>query len=88
LYLKYAFNESDESVCTRLAENVVWQFFSGMAYYEPRLPCDATELGRFRRILGEAGVEELLSRAVTTAVSMKAVTVAELEIEVKVKEMQ
>jgi IS5 family transposase len=80
LYLKHAFNESDESVCERWAENVVWQFFSGMAYYEPRLPCDATQLGRFRRILGEAGVEELLSRTVTTAVSMKAVTVAELEV--------
>ena len=29
------------------------QFFSGMAYYEPRLPCDATQIGRFRRVLGE-----------------------------------
>ena len=38
LYLKHAFNESDESVVERWAENVVWQFFSGMAYYEPRLP--------------------------------------------------
>ena len=80
LYLKHAFNESDESVCARWAENVVWQFFSGMTYYEPRLPCDATQLGRFRRILGEAGVEELLSRTLTTAVGMKAVTVAELEV--------
>jgi hypothetical protein len=26
------------------------QFFSGMAYYEPRLPCDATQIGRFRRV--------------------------------------
>ena len=80
LYLKHAFNESDESVCARWAENVVWQFFSGMAYYEPRLPCDPTQLGRFRRVLGEAGVEELLSRTLTTAVSMKAVTPAELEV--------
>ena len=80
LYLKHAFNESDESVCARWAENVVWQFFSGMAYYEPRLPCDPTQLGRFRRVLGEAGVEELLSRTLTAAVSMKAVTPVELEV--------
>lgn len=80
LYLKHAFNESDESVCERWAENVVWQFFSGMAYYEPRLPCDPTQLGRFRRILGEAGVEELLARTLTTAVSMKAVAPEALEV--------
>ncbi len=29
------------------------QFFSGMDYYEPRLPCDPTQIGRFRRLLGE-----------------------------------
>ncbi len=80
LYLKHAFNESDESVCARWAENVVWQFFSGMEHYEPRLPCDPTQLGRFRRMLGEAGVEELLTRTLSTAVSMKAVTPADLEV--------
>jgi transposase, IS5 family len=52
LYLKHAFNESDESLVERWSENVVWQFFSGMTYYEPRLPCDATQIGRFRRVLG------------------------------------
>src|SRR6266513_1245005 len=64
LYLKHAFNESDESVVERWSENVVWQFFSGMAYYEPRLPCDATQIGRFRRVLGEAGVEQLLKTTI------------------------
>jgi IS5 family transposase len=60
LYLKHACNESDESVVERWTTDVVWQFFSGMTYYEPRLPCDATQIGRFRRVLGEAGVEQLL----------------------------
>jgi transposase, IS5 family len=32
LYLKHAFNLSDEELCERWSENVVWQFFSGMAY--------------------------------------------------------
>ena len=31
-----------------------------MAYYEHRLPCDATQIGRFRRDLGEEGLEHLL----------------------------
>ena len=45
LYLKHAFNLSDEAVVERWAETPRWQFFSGLAYYEERLPCDATTLG-------------------------------------------
>lgn len=42
LYLKHAYKLSDEELVERWAENVVWQHFSGMTHYEPRLPCDAT----------------------------------------------
>ena len=31
----HAFNLSDEELCERWSETVVWQFFSGMAHYEP-----------------------------------------------------
>src|SRR5882724_313759 len=79
LYLKHAFNLSDEDLVQRWAENVQWQFFSGMRYYEPRLPCDATQIGRFRRVLGEAGVEELLKATLDAAVKMKAVRPSEFE---------
>lgn len=79
LYLKHAFNLSDEELCDRWSENVVWQFFSGMAYYEPRLPCDATQIGRFRRLLGEAGVEKLLKSTIEASVSMGAVKRCEFE---------
>jgi IS5 family transposase len=79
LYLKHAFNESDEALVERWAENVQWQFFSGMDYYEPRPPCDATQIGRFRRVLGEAGVEQLLKTTIETAVGMKAIKPAEFE---------
>jgi len=58
---------------------VVWQFFSGMAYYTPKLPCDPTQIGRFRRILGEAGVEELLAQTINTAVVLRAVDREALE---------
>jgi IS5 family transposase len=73
LYLKHAFNLSDEEGVERWSENVVWQYFSGREYYEPRLPCDATQVGRFRKAIGEAGVEELLRATVDTAVVTKAV---------------
>lgn len=79
LYLKHAFNLSDEELVERWAENVVWQYFSGNAYYEPRPPCDATQIGRFRTAIGEAGVEELLKATIDTAVQTKAVRPSEFE---------
>ena len=79
LYLKHAYNLSDEELVERWAENVVWQFFSGQTYYETRLPCDATQVGRFRSAIGEAGVEELLKATIDTAVSTKAVRSIEFE---------
>jgi len=79
LYLKHAFKLSDEELVERCAENVVWQHFSGMSFYEPRLPCDATQIGRFRTAIGEAGVEELLNATIDTAVQEKAIKPAELE---------
>jgi transposase, IS5 family len=78
-YLKNAFNLSDEELVQRWSENVVWQYFSGMTYYEPRLPCDPTQIGRFRRALGEEGLEQLLKATIDTAVEIKAIKPAELE---------
>jgi IS5 family transposase len=79
VYLKNCFNLSDEEVCARWGENILWQYFSGMEYYEHRLPCDPTQIGRFRRVLGEDGLEELLKATINTAVAIKAVKPAELE---------
>jgi len=55
------------------------QYFSGNEYYEPRPPCDATQIGRFRRAIGEAGVEELLKATIDTALATKAVRPNEFE---------
>jgi IS5 family transposase len=79
LYLKNSFNLSDEELVARWSENVVWQFFSGLEYYEPRLPCDATQIGRFRTAIGEEGLEQLLKFTIQTAVEIKAIKPAELE---------
>jgi Transposase domain (DUF772) len=70
---------SDEELVLRWSENVVWQYFSGMDYYEPRLPCDPTQIGRFRRALGGEGLEQLLKATIETAVEIKAIKPAELE---------
>jgi IS5 family transposase len=79
LYLKNSFNLSDEELVVRWSENVQYQYFSGMEYYEPRLPCDATQIGRFRRAIGEEGLEQLLKATIETAVEVKAIKPAELE---------
>lgn len=79
LYLKHAFNLSDEELVARWSENVVWQYFSGQEYYTPELPCDATQIGRFRTAIGEAGVEKLLKVTIDTAVHTKAIKPAEFK---------
>ena len=79
LYLQRSFNLGDEELVERWAENVQWQFVGGMAYYEPRLPCDATQIGRFRRLLGEDGLEQLFKATIECAVDIRAVPPADLE---------
>jgi transposase, IS5 family len=79
VYLKHAFNLSDEALVERWSENVVWQHFSGLEYYEPRLPCDATQIGRFRCAIGEAGMEAILKATVDAALEIKAIKPAEFE---------
>jgi len=79
LYLKHAYNLSDEELVERWSENVQFQFFSGREYYEPKLPCGPTQIGRFRRVLGEAGVEQLLKTTIETAVAIGAAGKSEFQ---------
>jgi IS5 family transposase len=78
LYLKHAFNESDEGVVERWGETPTWQFFSGQAHFEHRRACDATTLVKFRKLLGDEGVEELLAQTVNAAVEMGLIAKSEL----------
>ena len=66
LYLKHSFNLSDEDVCERWSESPLWQFFSGRDYYEHRLPCDATQVGRFRHDIGRRRAWNCCSRPPST----------------------
>ena len=55
----------------RWGETPTWQYFSGNEYFEHQWPCDPTQLGRFRKALGEEGVEELLARTMEVAEHVK-----------------
>ncbi len=70
LYLKHTFNESDEGVCERWSDAPTWQYFSGQEYFENRLPCDPSAISRFRGLLGEEGVEELLVQTLVVAIKL------------------
>ncbi|MDZ4124705.1 MAG: hypothetical protein U1E02_11090 [Hydrogenophaga sp.] len=48
------------------------------SYYEERLPCDATNVVKLRRLLGEEGREELLAQTMNLAVSLELIVAAAL----------
>ena len=77
--LKNSFDLSDEELVQRFAENVYWQHFAGFEYFDLRPPYDATQIGRFRTSLGEAGLAALLSATIHTAVDVGAIKKSELE---------
>jgi transposase, IS5 family len=79
LYLKHAFNESDESVVARWVENPYWQFFCGCQYMQHELPIDPSSLSRWRKRVGAQRLEKLLETTIHTALAMKAVRPQELE---------
>jgi len=66
-YLKYLYNESDEGIVQRFLENPYHQFFCGNEFFEHRLPCDPTSLGKWRRRIGSGGAEQLLKETIEMA---------------------
>lgn len=79
LYLKYAYDLSDEAVVQRWLENPYWQHFCGEVFFQTRLPCDPSSLTRYRNHLDEAGVEELLAQTISAAKDLKAIRPRHLE---------
>lgn len=73
LYLKHAYDVSDDDVCARWLENPYWQFFCGEVVFQTHLPCNPSSLTRWRQRLGEAGLEALLAQTIATARAMHAV---------------
>lgn len=66
-YLKYTFNESDESVLDRFLENPYWQYFCGFEYFQHEFPIDSSSLTRFRKRVGPNGFKALFKETVDTA---------------------
>ena len=77
-YLKHSYGLSDEQVVHRWAENPYWQYFCGETYFQHELPLNPSSMTRWRKRLGEAGVESLLSATIEAALASKAVKPREL----------
>ncbi len=65
-YLKYAFDESDESVVARWLENPYWQYFCGYEFLQHELPLHPTSLVRWRERMGDR-LESLLEHSLHVA---------------------
>ena len=64
LYLQHAFALSDEAVVARWAENPYWQHFCGETFFQHRPPLDPSSLTRWRKRIGEEGVEWMLTQTI------------------------
>jgi len=64
LMLKQLENLSDESVVLQWKRNPYYQYFCGMNDYCSALPCDSTELVKFRNRVGSAGIDAIFGASV------------------------
>lgn len=71
LYLKSAFNLSDEQLIDRWVENPYWQWFCGFEVMQHRSPIDPATLSRWRSRIGADRLVVLLRKTIEVATSKK-----------------
>jgi IS5 family transposase len=78
-YLKYQLDLSDEDVVAAWVENPYWQYFSGMRYFQHRMPIDPSSMTRWRQRLGDAGAEQMLRATIDAGIKMRVIRPVELK---------
>lgn len=66
-YLSRIYDLSDEEVVECWLDNPYWQYFCGFDYFQHDYPLDPSSLVRWRKRIGEQGVEFLLQQTIETA---------------------
>ena len=66
-YLKYRFDESDESVVARWVENPYGQHFCGYTHLQHECPIHPTSMTKWRQRVGADRLEELLKETIALA---------------------
>lgn len=79
MYLQHAFNLSDEAVIARWVENPYYQHFTGETFFQHHPPIDPSSMSRWRKRIGEEGVEWLLTKTIEAARRSGAVTETSLK---------
>ena len=64
LILKHVRNLSDESVVEQWSENIYYQYFCGEQEFNPRVPCEASEMVHFRHRIGPEGIELIFKESI------------------------
>lgn len=78
-YLKYTHNLSDDDVVSGWVENPYWQHFSGMKWFEHKLPIHPSSMSRWRKRIGDAGAEQLLKETIEAGLKLKAIKAFQLK---------
>lgn len=66
-FLSRMYNLSDEAVVEQWLDNPYWQYFCGFEYFQHDYPLDPSSLVRWRKRIGEKGVEFLLQQTLEAA---------------------
>ena len=78
--LQHTFGLSDEQVVGEWPERPYWQFFCGEELFQHDLPVDGSQLSRWRKRIGEAGVEQLLKLTIEAGLRTKTVTPKQMQV--------
>ena len=64
LMLKYLFNLGDETLAKEWVCNPYMQYFSGEAFFQFKFPCDPSDFVRFRKRIGEEGINKIFQYSI------------------------
>jgi IS5 family transposase len=78
-YLKYQLDLSNEDVVAAWVENPYWQHFSGMKYFQHRVPIDPSSMTRWCQRLGAAGAEQMLRATIEAGMAMRVIRPSQLK---------
>ena len=73
LMLQSMNNTSDSLTAEELKENMYWQYFCGYEYLEKNIEISESTIRRFRNLLGEEGLNEILKELIRVGVKTGAV---------------
>jgi IS5 family transposase len=64
LMLKHLYNLGDETLPERWDQDIYFQYFCGMTFFEHHFPFDPSDFVHFRKRVGEAGIEKIFAYSV------------------------